>query len=251
MTTEYLPIFEPPSAVLQLPHEISATAKYPLGARLESRDGRLWRYAKAGATQLNPGLMGQMTPPHANVDGITQTGMSSNIGDLAINVLLTTGHGYVAGDFAEGWLNIEDGTGAGYRYRIKYNTVVTGDTVHRLELHEPIVVATDATSVIAIVPNEYSKVIVRPTTLTGMCVGVAPRIVTAANYYWAQRRGPCSVLVDAGDTIVVGGPVGKPGTDAAAGTFGVVANDGTNPVWGVAVNVAAATKRALVHLTLE
>lgn len=252
MANVYLPIFDSPTALQQQPWETSDTAKYPLGTKLESRDGRIWRYARAGGTQLAKGLMGQATPIHANVDTQTQDSMGSNKGDYIIDVKFTAGHGYVAGDFAEGWLLIEDATGAGYRYRVQTNTVVTDDTIHRLFLHEPIVEATSADTIISVLPNPYSKVIVAPqTTLTSMCVGVATCVVTATHYYWAQRKGPCAVLVDASDTVVIGNPVGQPHTQAAAGTFGVVSTTGTTPVWGVVLQATAHSKYCLVHLTLE
>ncbi len=249
MANVYHPIFPDVSAVLQAPGVSSATQHYPLGTKLEARDGRLWRYARAGGVALSPGLMGQMTPPHANVNNIAQAGMSSNIGDTEINVLLTTGHGYVAGDFADGWLVIEDATGEGHSYRIRTNTVVTIDTVHRLFLHEPIIVATDADSEITIVPNQYGKVIVQPTTVTGIAVGVPNGTITAEHYYWAQRRGPVGMVVDAGDTVVVGALVGTPATHGTPGGVGIPA--ATSDIWGRCMNVAAAGETALIELFLE
>lgn len=251
MANVYRDIYPAISQPIHGPHAPSATQEYALGTKLETRDGRLWRYAKAGAQQLNPALMAQSAATPAQINNETQTGQSSDIGDFEINVLVTTASGIANGDLAEGTMIVKDETGANYAYRIKTNVWVSGDTVMKLTLHEPIVIATGADSVITLVKNAYADVIVAPTTLTGLCIGVPNCVVTATHYFWAQRRGPCALIVDDGDTIVIGEPVGKPGTDAAVGTCGLVANDGTDPVWGICMNVGAENTAALIHLTLE
>jgi hypothetical protein len=114
-------------------------------------------------------------------------------------------------------------------------------------------VATDATSEISLYPNVGLGIVVAPTTGTGYRVGVTNGVVTADNYYWAQRRGPCGMVVDAGDTIVVGEVVGKPTTNGTAGACGVVDYDGTNApqLYGVAMGIAAGGETALIYLDLE
>jgi len=91
---------------------------------------------------------------------------------------------------------------------------------------------------------------VQPTSLDGLVVGVSLADVPAGYYYWAQYKGICPILVDASDTIVVGEPAGKPGTNGTAGAVGLVANDGTDAVWGITWYVATGGEPALIALNL-
>ncbi len=245
----YLPIYPSVDTPTQTPKEISATAKYPLGTKLEARDGRLWRYCKAGGTQLSAGLMGQSPAIDAKLENEVQTATTTNIGDTTISVLVTTGSGLTPANLAGGYLVVEDGTGEGHYYKINTASWSTEDTVLSVVLDEPIQVATEATSELSLYPNPWSGIIVAPTTITGYCVGVTNRVVTADYYYWAQRKGPCGMVVDAGDTVVIGALGGLPGTNGTAGAIGVPAI--TTQIYGHIMGVAAGGETALVYLNLE
>jgi hypothetical protein len=73
--------------------------------------------------------------------------------------------------------------------------------------------------------------------------------VTIAYYYWSQTVGPAPVIVDTGETIVVGQPVGLPATSAVPGACGVNVTITTR--WGRVMFVAAAAEAALIDLQLE
>jgi len=249
MANIYLPIYPNTDTPSHTPGQISTTKIYPLGTKLESRDGRVWRYAYAGGTQLSPALMGQSEAIAAEAINEVQTGYTTNIGDTSITILLTTSSGITDGDLIDGWLLVTDGDGEGHYYRIQNNVWTTGDTVMALTLYEPILVATAATSEVTVIKNLYNGVIVAPTTLTGICVGVPNVTVTANNYYWAQRRGPCAMVVDTGETLVVGQPVGYPETIAVAGAAGIPTI--TDEIWGTVIQIGAAGESAMVELKLE
>lgn len=249
MANVYYPIPGQASTPSQTPGEISATAEYDLGTKLEARDGRLWRYAKAGAVQLSPGLMTQAPAIAAELINEVQTGYTTNIGDASITVLVTTSSGLTPADLAGGYLVVRDGAGEAHYYKISTAVWLTSDTVLTITLDEPIIVATAATSEVTLVPNRYNGAIVAPTTLTANCIGVPNLTVTANNYFWAQRRGPCAMVVDTGDTLVVGENAGYPATIAVAGAVGVPAV--TDDVWGRVITVGAAGETALVELKME
>lgn len=249
MSNVYFPLTPTVGVPEHGPNAISATAAYALGTKLEARDGRAWRYALAGGVELSPGLMTQSEAIAAEAINEVQTGYTTNIGDTTITILLTTSSGILDGQLANGWLLVTDGTGEGHYYRIANNVWTTGDTVMQLTLHEPILVATEATTEVTVIKNLYSKVVVAPTTLTGICVGVPNLTVTANNYFWAQTKGPCAMVVDTGETLVVGGPVGYPETIAVAGAVGVPTV--TDHIWGQAIQIGAAGESAMINLQLE
>jgi hypothetical protein len=144
---------------------------------------------------------------------------------------------------------IEDATGEGQYYKIQTAAWSTGDTVLSVTLDEPIRVATDATSEVSLYPNPWLGIVVAPTTLTGYCVGVATGVITANHYYWAQRCGPCAMVVDADETVLVGEAAGYPATIATPGAVGTP--EVKDPIWGHFMGVAAAGETALVYLNME
>jgi hypothetical protein len=223
--------------------------QFRLGQGLADNHGRMFRYCKNAAVQLEAALMAQSEAINANVTSEVQTGYTTAIGDTSITVLVTTSNGISDGELADGHLVTQDGTGEGYAYPIRWNEWVTSDTVMRIDLYEPIRVATAATSEFTLVKNTHSDVIVMPTTVTGVAVGVPNMVVPASYYFWAQTKGPCPMIVDAGDTLVVGALAGVPGTHGTAGAVGIPAI--TTDVWGRTIFVAAAGETALIDLNLE
>lgn len=223
--------------------------KYHLGTKYTDKQGRVWRYAKNGGTQLEVALMAQAEAPNANALEIVQTGYTTTIGDTKISALITTSNGIVDHELADGWLVVNKVTGLGYNYPIEDNVYTTGDTVMTLWLGEAIRVATAATSEFSFLKNPFNAVIVQPTTVTAIAVGV-PNVVIPANYYgWLQTKGPCPLYVDAGDTLVIGACCGQPATHGTAGAVGIPAI--TTDVWGRAITIGAAGEIALIELNLE
>jgi len=223
--------------------------KHRLGEKYEDGLGRVWRYGHAGATALAPALMTSAEAPASGVFEIVQTGYTTSIGDKNIVVLATTGSGITNGQLADGWLIVNKVTGLGHAYAIVDNNWITGDTVMHLELHEPIRIATTATTEMTMRKNLYEGLIVNATTPTGLAAGV-PNIEIPISYYgWVQRKGPCAMTVDTGDTLTIGCACGGPGTAAVAGTVGVFA--ATEPYYGQVITIGAADETALIDLQLE
>jgi hypothetical protein len=229
--------------------------KYRLGQELWTQHGSLrrkWRYVKAGATQLEAALMCTSEAPAGGLlEEVAGVGYTSSIGDKNLSMTVTTGNGITDGELQDGLLVVNKVTGIGYMYPISDNRWITSDTILNLDLYEPIRIATDATTEFSILKCPYMDVIVAATTITAAPIGV-PQTVIAANYYgWVQVKGPCAMLVDAGDTIVIGEPAGKPGTNGTAGGVGLVANDGTDVVYGRVMYAATGAETAIIDLQLE
>ena len=227
----------------------TADQNHRLGQRLVDNHGRKFRYCKNGAVELAAGLMGQSEAINGDMISEVQTGYTTAIGDKSITVLTTTTNGISDGELADGYLVTQDGTGEAYMYPIQYNEWISGDTVMRVDLYESIRVATAVTSEFTLIKNTSRDIIVMPTTVTGVAVGVTNMVVPLSYYYWAQVKGPCPMIVDAGDTLVVGAVCGVPATHGTAGAVGIPAI--TTDIWGRVIFIGAAGETALIDLNLE
>ncbi len=231
----------------------SADQKYALGAILDLPDGRRFRYAYNGGVILFKALMATAAAIETKWESEVQTAKTASVFDQDIPVLITTGSNLAAGEWNEGWFNVESGlAGAiGDMYKIKSHTVHATAVTITIEDVDGVRTALDSNQVCTIIRNPYMAVIVAATTaLTGKAVGV-PLVDIPINYFgWLQTRGPCPLIVDTGETLVLGEPVGNTATGlTVAGTCGAPAAD--DPTWGHALTNSTATEAGIVDLALE
>jgi len=231
----------------------SATQNYPIGTIRETTSGRRFRYSKAGGSNITRALMQQSVVADSKFIDITQTGHAQVAGATSITTLCTTGSASAANAFAGGMLIVTTGTNLGDIYRIASSKLESTDTLMDLVLEEPLRNAIAATDKVTLIPNRnMSTVVAVATTLTAAPAGVPLIDVTAAYYYWAQTRGPAPLIVDTGDTLVVGGKAGVPATDAIAGTCGTATATGyAFPIYGTVLWIGTAAEPALINLELE
>ena len=179
----------------------SATAQMSLGALVHSEDGRMFRYVKAGAVALVPGKLQQSPAVVANHQNVTCA--VAAIGATSLTV--TLGATAATKDFyAGGTVAIVDVTGQGHTYIVKSHPAADASATLALELEDPIVVATDATSQAELFANIYNGVIVNPTTPTGVPVGMGIYPVAAAEFGFIQTRGPVAGLNDSNTAVGLG-----------------------------------------------
>ncbi len=231
----------------------SATQNYQLGAILDLPDGRRFRYAQAAATNITRALMQQSAALNTYFSDIVQTGHAQVVGATAITTLCTTGSANPANYFAGGRLIVTTGTNIGDSYPILSSALQTTDTLMNLVLGEPLRHPIAVTDKVTLIPNRWAATIVVPvTTPTGAPAGVPAVDVTASYFYWAQTKGPAAMIVDTGDTLVVGGKGGIPSTDAIAGTVGTSTATGyAFPFYGTVMSIGSAGEAALINLELE
>jgi len=217
----------------------------PLGSVVEARDGRMYRWAKAGISDLVAGNVIQAPAQLANYQAATVTTVP--IGSTSIG--FTPGATAAAANlFAEGFLAITVSTGLGYIYKVSSHPANAGSVLMTVQLDpaDPIQVATvTATTKGDLVHNPYQNVIQSPvTTLTGLPVGVAPYIITAAQNGWLQTYGPAAVLTKG--TPGPGLPVSVPGSAAGA----VVINTAALHIVGYMMETGVDASTNAVFLTL-
>lgn len=228
--------------------------QYDLGTLLTYNDGRKFRYQKNGGTILVKNLMNSAEDQTAELVIETQStsGTSVEVGDLEIVVDITTATGLSENEMAGGVVFVESGTAIGDDYQIIASKLdAADDTLLRLRLLTPIRTAWAADTIITLMKSPWMEVDVFPTTAVNMATGVNKIGVTASYFFWGQTGGPCSIMVDNGDTLVKGEPAGAPGTAGAAGEIGNVAGDETDQIWGTTMYGIAGDKHALVWLTLD
>lgn len=195
--------------------DMSATQKYPLGTRYAKNDGRVFRYAKAGAADL---VAGNLISSAALNGGKTtvQTDLTPSAaaaGTYAVSVTIDTTE-QPKDTFKNGWLAVTDGDAAnamGDLYLIKSHPLSATTLV--LTLYEPLKRAITASSRISLLGNIYKDVIQCAATPTGIIVGVCPTVVTTLYYCWLQTWGIANVLaggaIAAGLDIVAGTGAGE------------------------------------------
>lgn len=231
----------------------TASQKYATGTLYEPDDGsgRKFRYCKNAAVALTKGLMLQQAAAVTNWQNEVQTtGTAAAVGDKKITIYVATAP--TANEWDDGYLIIQDGAGEANMYTIASHTVPASGTLVTVYIADAggIRTATAVTSEVTVVKNLYRDVIVHPvTTATGIPVGVPLVDVTANYYFWAQTKGPCPMVVDAGDTITIGAPAGVPATSGTAGGAGV--RQTTRLEWGKIMDIGAGGETGLVYLTLD
>ena len=231
-------------------YDISAVKNFPLGTRY-SKNGRTYRYAKAGSVALVAGNLLQSALYGGSV-GTYQHDLTPSAAALgAKEVSVTTVTDTLTKDlFADGILAVTDGGAAaamGSLYDIlSHPAGAAGAIVFTLK--DALAKAITTSSRITIIKNIYDGAIQAPvTTPTGLAIGVAPVAVTAAYYFWLQTWGIANVLVKTALTM---------GTNvlrdvAAAGSAGVDNGILANETIGQTGWVTDTTDSGLVFLTIN
>ena len=229
--------------------------KNMLGFIFDLDDGRRFKYIKNGSTEIAKNLMTQSEAIDGqqldNLQNVTTPGATA--GDKVFSIDIITANGISDGELVDGYLLVNQGTSAtdeGDMYIIKNNTYTTGDTVMQIEIADQggLRNTIAATSNLSVVKNQYRDIIVKPTTLTAVMLGVTTTIFTASYYGWIQTRGVASVIVDTGDNIVVGEPAGHIDSSGTPGSLGLVATQATDNVVGAWLVASAGADYGLVNL---
>ena len=227
--------------------------KHMLGCIYETNQDEEYRYCKNGATQLAKSLLVAAEAIDGQQVCTIQTNYGADKGATDFSFLATTGSAISDHELIDGYLLVSDGgTAMGDLYVIKDNVWTTGDTVMRVSIADAgglrnAILATDDVSFFK---NLFRDVIVKPTTLTGPILGATTTIIPVNYYFWAKTKGVTSLLVDNGDTIVTGEPVGHIDGSGTAGSIGLVATHATDIVLGVAWFVSTADEAALINLSI-
>lgn len=229
---------------------------HPLGTLAISKDGRLFRYASAGATDTVVGSIYQSAAPVANHLALTAVAEAIGAGTQLDPITVTPGATAGAANlYAEGTLCIDTAPGNGYNYRISGHPAITASTAFNLYLDpdDLIQVALTSSSRYGLHHNPYKTVIVAATTVTAIAVGGANNIITgngtAENFGWLQTRGPFACLINGTPGVGIG--VVTSATTAGAVDVAAVAAEINVRIIGRMMQVGVSTKNNSVYLQLD
>lgn len=175
-------------------HETSVTQKEAIGALRITDDGRWFRYAKAGGSDLVAGKLNfaaQIASDHTN-----ETPAATAVGENQVVVTVTAGTAIAANALRDGYLQVNDAAGEGLQYLIGGNTAITAsETVVYVGLVEPIKIALTALSEVTLVHNNQ-YLVVESATEENVGAGIPPVAVTTLYFFWNQVWGPAICFTD-------------------------------------------------------
>lgn len=234
----------------------STTPLYPVGMKIVRADGAEYVYSHFGAASAAGTVVAQDLSESSVVDtdnaviapasAVAVPGEVLRPGAIGSVYVELTLAGVTANQFAGGYLSITDDTGEGYQYRIRGNTA-TGDPATgniRLHLYDPLKVALDATSDIAITGCLYANLEPATAATDDNVAGVTVAAQAAADYGWVQTEGVATVLtagtVVLSESVMVGAVAGSVGPAVAL----------TDYVIGQVIAVGDDTGHSVIKLNL-
>lgn len=219
-------------------YRMDSTQQFAVGHRIQRADGNVFVYAHFLTDSAQGTVVGPDVSEGGEVAGVDNAVIApasaaeynnEQPGAIGSKSIQMTNAGIVADEHAGGYLVIVSGTGNGYTYRIKGNTATgapaSGEV--RIDLHDKLVVALDATSDVHIMGSKYAQLI-KATGAGGednLAVGVTMgnMDVSEAAYGWILTKGIGGALVDG--TIAAGEAVTL--SDGVAGALQVAAGGTT------------------------
>jgi hypothetical protein len=171
-------------------YAISSTKKERIGTKRTLQDGRVFRYARAGASAaLSPAFLGFATQTDADYQ-YKACPASVAVGAREMTLTIGAASPAIAANFFEnGVFIVGAGTGLGEVYPIEGNSAVDASgTSIVVTLKEPLRTALTSAAYFRLVPSPWQTV-VESATEENLPVGTPLVSVTAAYYYWSQTKG--------------------------------------------------------------
>lgn len=187
-----------------------------LGVRSVTGDGREFRFASAGASNLIVGQLQQAAAPQSNYQGVTA--IAAAVGATTVTLTVSTGTAVVANQFSGGFYTTYGtvANGGGQMLQISANTAVSASgTSITITLADPVVTAITTSATVNVLPPAYAALIQAPTTITGKTAGVALGALVATYYGWVQVKGVANVLIAGTPAIGTGLSAPNSGTAGA------------------------------------
>jgi hypothetical protein len=225
-------------------YETSSTQKEALGALRITNDGRKYRYCKATAVAIIPGV--SLQPALQTANHINRSAVATAIG--LMQVTFAVGATAVTADqYKDGYLSVNAGTAGtiGTQYRIKSHTEVAaaGGNI-TVQLADPLATALVVTTdKLSLTPNPYNGCAIGDAAHGS--VGVTPVAIPASSYFWSQTGGvSCAWVVNAtaeGSCLI----------PAASGLLKLWVVDYLQPQVGYALAAGVTSNAKPVYLTID
>lgn len=174
---------------------VSSTKLHRLGTVAETSDGRVFRYALAGASNLAAGLVNTSTARVTN-HTINSVATAAPVAQRFVNLTLAGATATTLAQYDDGYLTVIDSAGVGCSYLIAGTPVIASSGTGIVQLSEGIATALTTSSKVALWYSPWGLAIVGAAAAALFSNGTNNVAVTAANYYWSQTAGIASVLSD-------------------------------------------------------
>lgn len=196
----------------KLARATKSTKSFPLGTRAITADGRIFRYAQAGATDLKAHMLcisAAEGPASTATDQVFYEAYAAGATYMKL-ALSTVALPVLAKDYFEDGYLVVNSTDVAYNQivRISANEALVSSTalgqLTGVWLHQDGLEKTvdTSTAIGKLVASPYKKVVVSTDANgPGVPVGISPVAVTASYYFWLQTWGPA--LAHAGEGISV------------------------------------------------
>ena len=181
-------------------YSTSASKKENLGTLRITPDGRKFRYAYNGAAELACGVTTTMIGAQANHINRSMA-IAASIG--ATEVSVTVGATAVTADsYADGYFQVNDGTGLGQSYPIIGNTYCASSGTTIVTLKDPlrIALAGSSSTEVSLIYNPWYGTVIQGTVTTAPA-GVTITVVPINYYYWSQTGGVACVMSEGTDAV--------------------------------------------------
>lgn len=223
---------------------------YLVGQIAWDANGKAFRYALAGASALVKGNLVQspvsLGAPYQNM----AVAVAGKVGDTFLSV--TNGTSTITSQqFEGGSISIytagTDLVGDEYTIIGVTGTLTTGGAL-KVYTDRPLRYAVTTSATVNMMPSPFSGVIVAPTALTGIPVGIAVYEIPANQYGWIQTHGVAPYTAD-GSAVVVGAMLGQ--AQSVAGSLTLATAGAGYAVVGKALSTGASGKGAVAFLNID
>ena len=173
-----------------------ATESWPLGTRMYTENGRVFRRAKASATAL---AIGTCVRKPENEAGHSDLAIATAVDAGVLTFTVTLTYANSAFDaYKDGVIYINDAGGQGHVYNVVGNTAhnIIGTTTMTVDINAPLKTALTTSSRATFIKNRYNGVRISERIADERALGIVPAAVTASYYFWLQTGGPAAVLQD-------------------------------------------------------
>ncbi len=213
-------------------------------------NGKAFRYCLNGASALVKGNLVQSPVSLGSTYQNMVVGTAGKVGDAFIQV--TNGTSTITSQqFEGGSISIytagTDLVGDEYTIIGVTGTLTTGGAL-KVYLDRPLRYAVTTSATVNMMPSPFSGVIVCPTTLTGVPVGIAVYEIPASQYGWIQTHGVAPYIAD-NSAVVVGAMLGA--AQSVAGSLTLATAGAGIAVVGMALSTGASGKGAVAVLALD
>lgn len=222
----------------------SATQELPLGTKACTKDGRVYRYAQAGASGLSKGELQVTADVVANHENMA---VAAAAAAGAFEVTVTLGATAVTSNqYAGSYLVINDADGEGTAYLVSGHPAADASADVVITLAQALDEALTTSSEASLIYHDYAAVQQSNTDQADVPVGIPNIDVTASYFFWCQSGGACAALAD--ETLAIGSEL----TIGSSTAGSVEVKDAVaEPVVGVAKQAGVDTEFRIIDLRID